>query len=662
MTEASRDIISHHPLHLAMCKCIEDELEMYDYHDFYPGWGVMTMNYRILIQELFKVENCEVASFIREIRDQYSDFLTHFKRNYLQQVKRLFRFILSLPMCEYEIENIGRYSSSNNKGSSNKYSKQFPDFKCDDGYLKELEMDEVAHIVREIFSRTDNRRLGKTLIEFAFRKHELIPRIGTLEGQYKLMFHNYLIRPICSMLEDALNIETKVETERPAAWRRVVPVGVHLSTRTDIVISKGNLVYCVIETKRYPLLPKYNGNPLDGIRSLFSDQEKITKQLICEMLYFKTDKGILTDSYTSVFVELDLDSFERNVHNSRDVKTDNESKIIPIRYMIRDCHSAKPTLRESLLSFIYNSVEEDSQMVIKQERVHRLEEHLKLSGKTLMKAVSSDDSDDQSEGSGSRPGTRDTDMSTLNQSEGSGSRPSTRGTNVSTMEDISEDIGEEGEDMDDEISIDIPSNNNNLYVQYGGDFNTQLIKLEPIYFKKSLLESVDANEVVVAKVYDPRNMNRDQHKISTSEQRRYICDEWHNTEKVCYSILSKDTEFNSCYVRQKFGKIIITIEKSYVAKGYFNLFRYIEKVPLPKDRETYEKAKKQLEIIHRNGIVHRDIREDNLLYTKQGLVYIVDFTHAKAKVNIYDNGSEHDDFDKLKSVFPGFALSEMEPS
>ena len=250
-----------------------------------------------------------------------------------------------------------------------------------------------------------------------------------------------------------------------------VPVGVHLLTRTDIVVSKGNLVYCVIETKKYPLLPKYNGNPLDGIRSLFSDQENITKQLICEMLYFKTDKGILTDSYTSVFVELDLDSFERNVHNLRLVKTDNESKIIPIRYMIRDCHSAKPTLRESLLSYIYNSVEEDSKMVIKQERVHRLEEHLKLSGKTLMKAVSSDDSDDQSEGSGSRPSTRDT---SFNQGR--------RGTNVSTMEAIPEDIGEEGE-----ICM-------NIYYQYntnGGDFNTQLIKLESIYFKKSLLELID---------------------------------------------------------------------------------------------------------------------------------------------------------------------------
>ena len=169
MTEASRDLVSHHPLYLAMCKCIEDELEMYDYHDFYPGWGVMTVNYRILIQELFKVENCEVASFIREIRDEYHrNFLTDFRRNYLQQVKRLFRLILSLPMCEYEIENMGRYSSSNNKGSSNNYSKQFPDFICDDGYLKELENDEVAHTVRKIFSRTENKQLGKTLTRFCF--------------------------------------------------------------------------------------------------------------------------------------------------------------------------------------------------------------------------------------------------------------------------------------------------------------------------------------------------------------------------------------------------------------------------------------------------------------------------------------------------------------
>lgn len=72
---------------------------------------------------------------------------------------------------------------------------------------------------------------------------------------------------------------------------------------------------------------------------------------------------------------------------------------------------------------------------------------------------------------------------------------------------------------------------------------------------------------------------------------------------LCYSILSKDTEFNSCYLRQNFDRILITMEELSIAKGYFNLFKYIEKIPLSKDRKTYEKAKRQLEIIHRNGII-----------------------------------------------------------
>ncbi|CUM57930.1 unnamed protein product, partial [Debaryomyces tyrocola] len=67
MAEYSSDIVSQHPLYLAMCRFIKDELEMYDYHDFYPGWGVMTVDYRILIQELFGVEGNEVARYIRRI-------------------------------------------------------------------------------------------------------------------------------------------------------------------------------------------------------------------------------------------------------------------------------------------------------------------------------------------------------------------------------------------------------------------------------------------------------------------------------------------------------------------------------------------------------------------------------------------------------------------
>ena len=40
MTEISRDLVSNYPLYVAMCKFIKDELEMYDYRDFYPCWSV----------------------------------------------------------------------------------------------------------------------------------------------------------------------------------------------------------------------------------------------------------------------------------------------------------------------------------------------------------------------------------------------------------------------------------------------------------------------------------------------------------------------------------------------------------------------------------------------------------------------------------------------
>ncbi|CUM50396.1 unnamed protein product, partial [Debaryomyces tyrocola] len=188
MNEASRDLVSQHPLYLAMYKCVEDELEMYDYRDLYPGWGVMTVDYRILIQELFKVDNRELTSFVPRVGSQYLKFLIPLGLGYPQHAKRLFRLILSLPMCEYEIENTGNSSSSGNKGSSNNYIKQFPYFRCGNNYLTEMGDDEVAIIVREIFLRMEDINLADALTGFAFHEYELIPRGDSLEDPYKLAF------------------------------------------------------------------------------------------------------------------------------------------------------------------------------------------------------------------------------------------------------------------------------------------------------------------------------------------------------------------------------------------------------------------------------------------------------------------------------------------
>ena len=240
----------------------------------------------------------------------------------------------------------------------------------------------------------------------------------------------------------------------------------------------------------------------------------------------------------------------------------------------------------------------------KRERIQKMEEHLKLSG---MAWTVEDLSRDISEQCESEP----------------------RGTLTCDSESV------EKEDKEDKVFIDMPNSCDYVWVQNGDLFNTQLVRLEAICLKKFLLEPIDDKEFLIAKVYDPRVINEDYYRHCSRKEKREICDDWYRNEKHCYSILSKDHEFNSCYIRQKKGQLTVTNEELYIAIGYFNLFRYIENVPLPKDLETYEKAKKQLDIIHRNGIIHTDIRKANILYSKEGLVYFIDFAASELKKKDY---------------------------
>lgn len=200
MNEYLREIVSQHPLYLATCKCVEDELEMYDYHDFFPGWGMTTVNYRMIIQELFQVERLEFEDFTRHSKYQYQSFVIELRKGYLRQVKRLFRLVLSLPMCEYEIENSGGSSNSHKQGTSNNYVKQFPYFKCNTNYITEMSVEEVGSTMKEFFLRTENTDLLEAVTNFAFNRYKLISPSGSLEDRYKLAFRDYLITPICSLL------------------------------------------------------------------------------------------------------------------------------------------------------------------------------------------------------------------------------------------------------------------------------------------------------------------------------------------------------------------------------------------------------------------------------------------------------------------------------
>ena len=65
----------------------------------------------------------------------------------------------------------------------------------------------------------------------------------------------------------------------------------------------------------------------------------------------------------------------------------------------------------------------------------------------------------------------------------------------------------------------------------------------------------------------------------------------------------------------------------------------------------YEKAKEQLEVIHRHGIIHGDIKEDNILCAKDGKVYIIDFAFPVTKNEWNIQKSMESDLNELKYVF-----------
>lgn len=88
------------------------------------------------------------------------DFVKDFSRAYPQQIKRLIRFFLSLPIHEHEIDDVGTFSSGCNKGVVKDDSSQIADFKFDYNYLSEVEDDEVVTTIQEIFRETTNKQIA----------------------------------------------------------------------------------------------------------------------------------------------------------------------------------------------------------------------------------------------------------------------------------------------------------------------------------------------------------------------------------------------------------------------------------------------------------------------------------------------------------------------
>lgn len=176
------------------------------------------------------------------------------------------------------------------------------------------------------------------------------------------------------------------------------------------------------------------------------------------------------------------------------------------------------------------------------------------------------------------------------------------------------------------------------------------------FFKHNL----QPHESLVFKIFDPEAAKKSDLKGVSSEFPLYMKEDYEK-ELKCIQRLPKGGEFNNCYFDHK--DLWATVN---TPDGYFSgrclLSKFIESVPLTKKEEIREKVQQQIKILHAHGIFHNDIAERNILYTKEGKVYIIDFGNAELDVSAEKREEDLEMWEKVYSYLPEPWSPPVEPA
>ncbi|CUM50130.1 unnamed protein product [Debaryomyces tyrocola] len=472
------------------------------------------------------------------------------------------------------------------------------------------------------FSQDETKKIMTDLLYVGFQsKYEIVTDIGSnAESTYKNNFMNYLFKPICQYTASVLHFQTRVEEVNAIGQTGVHTRVPHQSkdlfySYPDIVAyakKVRNQSLALVEVKKLPILISRNMLDVTDVK-----MKKFIKQVVAEMFSNHTNKGMLTDSYTTILIEMDIERSLEIIEQNADW---NDGKPVALNYRVLDCHSSGLTLRGGLISYIYEA------FAVSEDRLDEIKRGLD----TIYKFIRKTDEEyltylDEIALKHEMP-FRDYCINSIENHPVEDRRRHISATEIA--------LG----------SFD------KIDVQCGFTFNSQLFKVNKEDVEAFFIEPFNGDDQFIVKVFDPIKTKRD-HKNYRAERTDSfnICRKTYLCEKLAYEILSKEGLFNNVYVGQKyvFGKF--NIGEHYHALGPFIILKYIEPEKgksiepekgeynrLPKDRRTYEKAEEQLKIIHSCRILHGDICERNILYS-QGKVYFIDFGYSD--YNIVEKGS-----------------------
>lgn len=295
------------------------EIIKFDYRSIFNKGLCQSVNYGDILHKIFEVEN-KLDLEMNQIKAYYE--------HHQHKWKELFIFFTVMPFTEYEfLGPDGRLINPDNlpyicpsHASDNILMQTFADIEFDSRH-QEIPDCRFANILQQIlqidiFSNSFNREEVNTIIasllSVGFQlKYKLVTDLQDIaESSYKNNFMNYLYRPICEYVAALLLFEVNVEDTNAVGHN-----GVHTKVphqTNDIFRSYPDIVaydkwghrrsLAVVEVKKLPILK--GDKQID-----FKDKKMhgFLEQLVAEMLSDHTNKGILTDSYTMILVEIDIE-------------------------------------------------------------------------------------------------------------------------------------------------------------------------------------------------------------------------------------------------------------------------------------------------------------------------------------------------------------------
>ncbi|CAG86581.2 DEHA2D00352p [Debaryomyces hansenii CBS767] len=580
------------------------EITKFDYRSIFGKSEHQNMSHLEMVSKFFRTNKKSEMDMVTLKHKLYFD-------DHPDEWKELFIFFCVMPFTEYEFQGkdgkllnpTTLHAIGSSHGTDNVLIETFSELEFEsfneiisEGRLAfNLENILKTDIFSSNFNKDESKRIITNLLFLGLHmKHILVTDVlSTDEDTYKENFKKYLFDPICEYVAALLNFEINIRTKNTAGRTGVNTKVPHQSN--DIFHSHPDVVayykwkhrrsLAIVEVKKLPIL---KGEKVVD----FTEPRMVSFmiQVVAEMFSDHTNKGMLTDSYTTILIEIDI---ERSMEIVNQKLTGPENcKFIALNYRLLDCQSSGLTLRGGLISFIYEAFSANEYQLNDVKRgLDAIYDYVRKS-----------------------------DEEYLTYLDGLGEKVDKIFKNnynsfMRQLHVIEPKIG-----LGEFKRID---------VQSGVTFNSQLFKVNSKDVKMYLKEDIDETVELVVKVFDPAKAKRDHNKYVIKKhdmfdncRRAYLC------EKRAYERLLLNFKFNSVYIAQEpvYGRFFIG--NYYHALGPFIVLKYLAKETLPRDEETYEKAKEQLNIIHLYNIIHGDISPRNILYS-QGKVYFIDFGYSE---------------------------------